>query len=94
MQVVKLWVISYDIKNDRTRRKVHDILKNHGERVQFSVFECRLNNKEFEFLRSLVKPMLEREDSIRWYPLCKWCADKILCRGNATLLENNGFYMA
>jgi len=89
--VIKLWVISYDIKDDRIRRRIHDILQNHGEKVQYSVFECKLNNKEFEFLRSLVQPMLDKDDSIRWYPICKWCADKIICRGKAQMLEDHGF---
>jgi CRISPR/Cas system-associated endoribonuclease Cas2 len=28
----RLWVIAYDIEDDAVRRRVHDILKNHGQR--------------------------------------------------------------
>ena len=35
-------VVSYDITNDRRRLKVMKTLEGFGERVQYSVFECRL----------------------------------------------------
>lgn len=38
----KLYVISYDIVDDRKRTKTVDTLKDYGRRVQKSVFECCL----------------------------------------------------
>ncbi len=92
--MTKLWVVSYDIKNDRIRRRVHDILRNHGEKVQYSVFECRLNKRQFEVLRSLVRAELDEDDSVRWYPLCKWCVSRVICHGRGLLPEYPGYYMA
>ena len=43
-----VYVVSYDIVSDRTRRKVSKILEGYGVRIQYSVFECRLNEKRFQ----------------------------------------------
>lgn len=43
-------VVSYDIKNDKRRRKVMKLMEGYGERVQYSVFECHLQP------RNIVKP--------------------------------------
>lgn len=35
-----LYVIVYDISNNKRRTKLHTALKNYGSPVQYSVFEC------------------------------------------------------
>ena len=35
-------LVTYDIKDDKKRNKVCNILKDYGNRVQYSVFECYL----------------------------------------------------
>jgi len=73
-----LYVIAYDISNDRRRTKVHKTLSGFGQWTQYSVFECFLNAKELvllhERLRKLLKP---DEDSVRFYPLCQSCCSKV-----------------
>ncbi len=74
----KLYLVSYDISDTKTRNKIADTLKNFGQRVQYSVFECRLNEKRWKSMYGqLVKMPLEADDSIRLYPLCENCAVKI-----------------
>lgn len=72
-------VVSYDITEDRARRRVVKILEDYGGRVQKSVFECA-NVTEAQFLK--LKNRLEDEidattDSLRYYILCRGCIDKI-----------------
>jgi len=43
--------ISYDIANDRRRSRVAHLLEDHGKRVQYSVFDCILNERELQRLR-------------------------------------------
>jgi CRISPR-associated protein Cas2 len=68
-------LVSYDVNTEtkagRNRlRKVATICKNYGQRVQFSVFECRVSDAQYETLRSqLVKVMDKQTDSIRFYRL-------------------------
>ena len=40
-------MVSYDIVEDRARTKVMKFLKDYGNRVQLSVFECDLHRETF-----------------------------------------------
>ncbi len=77
------YVISYDISSDRLRRKVSRIMEDYGRRVQYSVFECELDNKRLKKLyKKLVDITLQmQEGSIKFYPLCASCSEKILTIG-------------
>lgn len=72
---MSLYVISYDIAKDKTRTKVAKLLENYGVRMQYSVFECDLDDKRFNELFSEIKKMdiNANIDSIRFYKLCKNC---------------------
>jgi CRISPR-associated protein Cas2 len=48
-----LIVVSYDILNDSRRTRLAHALKDFGERVQYSVFECRLDTEQLGKLLSL-----------------------------------------
>lgn len=42
-----MWfVIAYDISDDRRRDQMADLLGRYGRRVQWSVFECHLDETE------------------------------------------------
>jgi CRISPR-associated protein Cas2 len=88
-----LWMIAYDISNDKIRKMVHDSLLNHGQRVQFSVFECRLNPKQQQSLREKLAQLIEKQDSVRWYPLCNWCEADIHWQGEGKSIDRNEFYI-
>ncbi len=72
-------IISYDIKNDKRRTKIHKALKDYGDWVQYSVFECDLTQKEFVKLRHRLKKLLDDndDDSVRFYVLCEECRHKV-----------------
>lgn len=76
---MSLYVISYDIAKDKTRTKVAKLLENYGVRMQYSVFECDLDDKRFNELYSEIKKMdiNTNIDSIRFYKLCKNCENEI-----------------
>ena len=52
----RLYVVSYDLSDDRERSKASDIIGAYGFRVQYSVFECRMTpvvrDKLFDALQS------------------------------------------
>ena len=62
-------IISYDISDDRRRRKIMQTLEDFGRRVQFSVFECLLLPVEFEKLQQ--KLVAEGNNMPDWYILDK-----------------------
>lgn len=72
-------VVSYDIRDDRRRNRVHKTLKNFGERIQFSVFECSLSKEQVLRMQHALKRIIKEEeyDSVRFYFLCDGCRDKI-----------------
>ena len=45
------YLVCYDITEDKRRDRVFKVCKNHGEHLQFSVFECDLNATELAGLQ-------------------------------------------
>lgn len=63
-------IISYDIVDDKRRTKVMKLLKGYGTRVQYSVFECMLNEPELAKLSRELHGLIDlNTDSIRCYRL-------------------------
>ncbi len=80
-----LYLISYDVTEDGARRRVLEALKDYGRRVQFSVFECDLDETALEELKSRIEPEIDvQTDSCRFYRVCEGCAKEveILGRGD------------
>ena len=72
------YVIAYDIPDDRRRTKIHKILSGFGTWTQYSLFECFLSRKELVQLKAkLAKHLEETQDSLRFYPLCVNCVEKV-----------------
>ena len=71
-------MIAYDIPDDKRRTKVHQILMGFGKWTQYSLFECFLSKKELVLLQAkLAEHLVVREDSVRFYPLCANCVEKV-----------------
>jgi CRISPR-associated protein Cas2 len=68
-------LVTYDVSTEtpagqRRLRKVATICLGFGQRVQKSVFECRVTEAQFEDLEDrLVRAINEQEDSLRIYRL-------------------------
>lgn len=76
------YLVCYDIVNNHRRNKVAKLLESYGLRVQKSVFECVLDDKQQENLQKrLMKLLNKREDQIRFYPLSAHCRDKVVVLG-------------
>lgn len=87
-------LISYDISDNKRRNKICNTLKNYGTRVQFSVFECLLENKNFMRLKTkLLKLIKEDEDKLRIYQLCESCKSNILTYGSVKVTEDEEVYV-
>ena len=72
------YVVAYDIPDDRRRTKVHKILLGFGKWTQYSLFECFLTRKQLVQLHSrLAEHLVEQQDSVRFYPLCANCVQRV-----------------
>jgi len=68
-------VISYDIRDDKRRTRIFKTLKNFGEWMQYSVFECELSRVEYVRLMGSLDRLIDaqEQDSVRFYFLCEEC---------------------
>ena len=68
-----LVVVSYDVSTveedgQRRLRRVAKVCKDHGQRVQFSVFECLVDPARWvSFRDKLIKEINPETDSLRFY---------------------------
>lgn len=82
-------IISYDIVDDKKRLQVSKVLKNYGQRVQKSVFECRIDEKNYLTIKGKLERIIDMEaDSIRYYSLCQRCIGGIEISGWGTVTED------
>lgn len=77
-----LMIVAYDISSPERWRHIAKHCEDYGVRVQYSVFECRLQAEEFdrfwEELRDLIDPTADRLVS---YRICCRCARDVRTAG-------------
>jgi len=89
-----LYVVCYDIPNDRRRNHVHSALTGYGAWVQYSVFECFLTRKQRLLMEDrLRKEINVKEDTIRIYGLCGTCEAKVEILGLGETPHEDTVYM-
>ena len=72
-------VISYDIEDDKRRTRIHRILKNFGQWVQYSLFECNVTRAQYLLLRYRLDDVVHKSqrDNLRFYFLCEDCQKRV-----------------
>ncbi|BAK81143.1 CRISPR-associated endonuclease Cas2 [Candidatus Arthromitus sp. SFB-rat-Yit] len=88
-----LILVTYDVKinfedGEKRLRKVSKICENYGIRVQNSVFECVVDNMQFEMLKSEIGKVMDKEqDSVRYYNLGKSGRNKVIHVGSKNSID-------
>lgn len=73
---------AYDISEPKRLAKIARYCEDHGVRVQYSVFECRLETTHFEDFWLGLEELIDPEtDRIVAYRVCSSCARAILTAG-------------
>ena len=86
-----IYIIAYDIADNRRRLKVVKILESWGYRIQESVFQLRLDTATLARVRHLLsRTIKDAEDVIHIYPICATCADRADILGAAIALDDVG----
>lgn len=71
------YLVTYDVAKDRRRKKMSDFLLEYGVRVQYSVFECDLTEKDVQAIMKKAEELIDlATDSVLMYPLCRNCTGK------------------
>ena len=66
-----LYLVCYDIADNRRRYRLDKLLKGYGQRVQYSVFECELDvGRLAELKAAALKRIDGAEDRLHLYRLC------------------------
>lgn len=57
-----LYIVSYDIREPRRWRKVYQAMHGFGERLQLSVFQCRLGKERVLRLEEILRKLVDQQD--------------------------------
>lgn len=68
-RVEMLTVFTYDVSDNRRRRKVSKLLEDVATRVQYSVFEVRMSGTRAEIISQRIAALLGPGDSLRVYAI-------------------------
>jgi CRISPR-associated protein Cas2 len=61
----RVWLICYDISDDKRRTRIYRVLEGFGLRLQYSVWRCLLDRRgRIELEAALCKHLHHREDQI------------------------------
>ena len=84
MSQTTLYLVAYDIGDDRKRGRVHKLLSAYGQWTQYSLFECFLTRLQRVELMARLDMLIDPDsDSLRLYPLCEACVKKVETVGSA-----------
>lgn len=95
-----LVLITYDVKTEtkpgrKRLRQIAKICEDFGQRVQFSVFECKVDPAQWTQLREqLLATFSETEDSLRFYLLGANWQRRIEHHGTKPGFDPDGLLMA
>ena len=83
-----LTLLAYDIADPKRLAHVAKVCEDWGIRVQYSVFECRLEADAFDrFWADLKDQIDEKLDRLVAYKICLNCARDIRCAGTMVTSE-------
>lgn len=65
-----LYVVTYDICDDKRLRAVFRLMTGYGDHMQYSVFRCELSDMErVELIEKLSEVLKHDEDQVLFFPL-------------------------
>lgn len=57
----KTYLVCYDIANDRRLQRVHRTMRGFGDHLQYSIFECQLNQAELVRCRHALGQIIDHK---------------------------------
>ena len=88
------YLVSYDIPDDKRRTKLAKAIKDFGDRVQYSVFECLLDDGLFIQMTDRITSIIDiNDDSVRIYKMCGSCEKQIQIIGQGDISKIEAVYI-
>lgn len=70
MRGPKLWLVCYDVCDDKRLRRVYRVMRGFGDHLQLSVFRCLLSDLQFATMKDrLARELKPTEDQVLFVPL-------------------------
>ncbi len=83
------YVVCYDITDDKRRDKVFKALLDFGVHRQFSVFECKLEEKDYLRMKARLSELIDTAvDQVIFVPLCGGCFNGIETLGTPRTVDD------
>ncbi len=92
-KIIMFYIVSYDMPDDKKRNRMAKTLLDFGTRVQYSVFECNMDDKLLEKMINRIGKIISDEDSVRIYALCGKCKGVVKILGRGKLTEDEKVYI-
>lgn len=89
-----LYLVCYDISDDKLRCQLSERLLDFGVRIQESVFECLLEPEQYErMVAALERIELDELDKLRIYRICANCVEAVRIYGPGQVSRDPEFYL-
>lgn len=90
-RLAMIYIIAYDIADNKRRLRVAKTLESWGYCIQESVFQLRLDTATLARVRARLAALIsEGDDVVHIYPICASCADRADILGAAIALDDVG----
>ena len=77
-----VYLVCYDVSDDRRRSRLAKKLEIYGLRIQMSVFECVLTAPQCDRIMEFINKTIDEEtDRVRLYPLTQAAREKVIILG-------------
>jgi CRISPR-associated protein Cas2 len=60
--MLNVYIVTYDISSPKRLNKVFKTLRNYGDHIQLSVFECQMNDKDLVILKDKLNRLIKKEE--------------------------------
>lgn len=78
----RMWVVCYDVADDRRRARLDKWLSGQGDRVLESVFECVWRAEQLPAVQARLAGLIDAEhDALSLTPVCHACREAAVADG-------------
>ena len=71
-----MYLIAYDISNDKIRGKIAKYLEKRGIRIQKSVFALEVSKRKIQYIMKDLESLQKNDGVIHLFSVCKTCLNK------------------
>lgn len=89
-----LYLVCYDIADDRRRERIASALLDYGSRIQESVFAAHLDGELYERMTGRIQKLIDAgADRVHVIRLCAPCESGVVALGLADVKKDAAFWV-